>query len=85
MSALHAGKSALVSRESGGLFAVFVQSGGAVALRRGDIAPGDVVVLAGARFAGRKGLQKYQVTVGAEDEPHWNIVANGGGLTRSER
>lgn len=56
-------------------YLVYSQNGSVVQKRASEIMPGDIVEVHDARFKGHKGLQTYQLSVGASGELVMGIVA----------
>ncbi|KAF9013066.1 hypothetical protein BDQ17DRAFT_1342662 [Cyathus striatus] len=54
-------------------YLIYAQTGSAVQKRISDILPGDVVEVSDAKFKGHKGIQMYNLHVGAE-EPLVGVV-----------
>ena len=68
--------SARVSIDAGEYgYLIYSQNGSVVQKRASEIMPGDVVEVHDARFKGHKGLQTYQLSVGASGELVMGIVA----------
>jgi len=68
--------SAQVSIDAGEYgYLIYSQNGSVVQKRASEIMPGDIVEVHDARFKGHKGLQTYQLSVGASGELVMGIVA----------